>query len=587
MMVELDLEQLKAVESKSDRVLVLAGAGSGKTRTLIERIAYLIETQKVSPYEIMAFTFTRKAAQEIKARLVNRIGHQAYKITMGTMHAIALQMAQRFAEKIGLKKNLTVYSEWESEFLLKEVAKEIGLYGKTWKIQRKEIEQALFSYYHHKIIPDGKAGQLSSIFLQRCKENNACTYEELLIKLEELISVLAKYLQIKNILIDEVQDINAMQWRIIEKMCRHFKANIFCVGDIDQAIYQFRGAIPKYLIENQSSFDIYRLEVNYRSCTSVVEAANKLIKNNSNRIDKDIVPDSKELGKCVVLTNQNTENICEEVKKIFGSVIPHQESKSLQMAILSRNHYLLQKLSKRLNEAGVVHNYAGRKTKLTQSEEFIRFNSFLKLCVNQYDNFSFLLIKDMIGLSNEQYNDIRLKAVQDGRSHFQIWHISNNNKFTQFYNSIENRDIFSIAEILEFLLSVQPLALIDFKATLDFILSWVENNPEGKLQDYLSWLATYNIQDEITKESDLLTLTTIHGSKGLEWNTVIVIGCNEGILPSKQAIASGDIEEERRLMYVAITRARDKLILSVRPEQRETFGQIYENSISRFIEESY
>ena len=292
--MELDPQQKKAVITESKKVLVISGAGSGKTRVLTERIAYLIEQKKVSPYEILAFTFTRRAAGEMNSRLENRIEGKAHKVTMSTMHALGLNMIHKFGETIGLRnKTVTVYSEWEESYLLKEVAIELGIFKKTWKIPKKKVIDPMFAAYYERGIEPTRFDPgygLFKAFIHRCKENNALTYGALLIGLEMLIPTMAKYLHYRHILVDEVQDIDPLQWQIINKLCAAFNASLFTVGDIDQSIYSFRGAVPEYLIEHQDKFNIYRIETNYRSDAYIVQGANNLISHNQDRLEKTMRP---------------------------------------------------------------------------------------------------------------------------------------------------------------------------------------------------------------------------------------------------------------------------------------------------------
>ena len=285
--MELSAEQSAAVKTASKKALVLAGAGSGKTRVLISRIQYLIENKKVSPHEILSFTFTRKAAGEMKKRLETEIGSQAYKVTMGTMHGVALNYLQRFGELVGLNPGkITVYSSWEEQYLLKEVAMELGYHsGKAWKkIKKGDVEHVFNIFYttgawgcsdnEHEIT-------LMEAFFARCKENNALTYGTILTTFWELIPEITQFLNIRHIMVDEVQDNDPLQWSIVNKLCRQCNASLFAVGDIRQSIFSFRGAYPEYLILNQNQFDLYNLQDNYRSLPDIVDAANKLISHNA------------------------------------------------------------------------------------------------------------------------------------------------------------------------------------------------------------------------------------------------------------------------------------------------------------------
>ena len=577
--VPLDSEQQTAVETQSERALVIAAAGSGKTRTLIERIAYLVEEQQTSPYEIMSFSFTRKASGEIRTRLVDRIGNKAYHCSLGTMHSIALRMIQRFGDVIGLKtKQITVYGDWESEYLLKDVAMSLGLHnGKGWKkIKKGDIDKVFDHYYATGEEPDelNPVRDLFVSFIARCKENNSMTYGGLLTGLRLLIPTMAKYLTIKHILVDEIQDIDPLQWSIIREMETAFGASLFVVGDLDQSIFEFRGAVPKYLLEHQNEFDIYRLSFNYRSRASIVEAANKLIANNIDRLpmtmvatreDGNCYPDPIKINNVRIFKNMDSEAI---VKMLVSGN---------SSTVLARNHALLIRLSELLEEAHIEHRYIGKETALTNSEEFRRFHAFLKLIVNPFDNFAFLLIKDIVGLSASDYAEIRHSATRDGTTHFQVWHENEEREWPKPDRSLAGV-IKEMLTLCEWPFNINPI--------LDFIKKFIESaKNDVSISQYLDWLAVVDVQDEMKEDYEGITLMTIHACKGLEFDTVIVAGCNEEILPSKQAIRNGEIESERRLFYVAMTRAKDSLILTIRPEAKEINGRMYANPISRFIGE--
>jgi DNA helicase-2/ATP-dependent DNA helicase PcrA len=578
----LDNQQQEAVQTESKRALVLAGAGSGKTRVLIERIAHLIETQHVSPYEIMAFTFTRKAAGEIRNRLVERIGNKAYHIQMGTMHALALAMLQRFGDVIGIKgKQLTVYGDWEEQFLLKDTAIAMGVYnGKSWKPKKGDVDDVFFAYYSCGVEPSAldPVHDLFHAFIARCKENNSMTYGGLLAGMRLLIPTMAEYLKIEHILVDEIQDIDVLQWKIIREMEATFQAKLYVVGDLDQSIYEWRGAIPGYLIEHEKEFDIFRLQTNYRSEASIVAAANKLISYNQDRLPMEMVPTiTKADGSLVdVWTNMDSEALCDYLAR--SSTADRVNETKHPFTVLARNHALLEKLSMLLEADKIEHVYIGKDTALTNSEEFRRFHAFLKLSVNEFDNFSFLLVKDILGITQSEYAKLRLDAASAGASHFQLW--------SELEEADWPKPDQSLANVVAEILTLYKWHF-DLNPILDFIKKYIESAKDDvTIADYLDWLATIDVQDEVKESYEGLVLMTIHAAKGLEWDTVIVAGCNEEILPAKQAIRNNDIEGERRLFYVAMTRAKDNLILTIRPEVTYTGDRKYENPESRFIKEA-
>ncbi len=571
--MNLDAQQQHAVETESWRAMVISGAGSGKTRVLTERVAHLVENCKVSPSEIMVMTFTRKAASEMQSRLEERTGNSASELTLGTMHALALRMINRFGEVIGMKsRKVTIYCEWEEAYLLRDVALEMGLHdGKKWKgMKAGDVMNVLGAYYQRGVEPEASdpTHDIFKAFIQRCRENNALTYGGLMIGLRLLIPTMAKYLNIKNILVGEVQDIDHLQWDIILEMEKQFGAALFVVGDVDQSIYEWRGAAPKYLVDHQDEFWIYRLESNYRSVPSIVEASNRLIAHNQDRITKTMVATREDLlpGPGVsVMKDMDSERI--------GNLAPFF---TCPVAILGRNHFLLEKLSRLLEEKGMPHEYIGRITALTNSEAFRRYHAFLKLAINNFDNFSFLLIKNIVGISRDDYGRIRVSAAETGRSHFEVF--LGNTEYLQYQAFLGA----SLSEICDWIDSAFP-DLSPEAST--FIYAWEKDHPDS-IEEYLNFLALWDLQDEIKEEAAGISLMTGHACKGLQFPVVIIAGANEGIIPSKQSIANGEDESERRLFYVMMTRAQNQLIITSRPEHVEKDGRIFENPQSRFIGEA-
>lgn len=579
-MITLNQEQLAATQATGKNVLVIGSPGSGKTRCIVERVAWLMETQKVSPHELMLITFTRLAAQEMRKRIEVRVGLQAHKITIGTFHSIALNLFHRFGDLIGYKaKNITVYGEWEEDYLIREIAFDLGIYnGKSWKVKRGDINGMLNAYYSRGEEPkkEHPGYVLFRDLLARCRENQGMTYGGLLIGMKLLLPHIQKYLSWKHIIVDEAHDNNSLQWDLVLELQKLLDASLCIITDLDQAIYKWRGSSPEWILDHQDQFDIYPLETNYRSISKVVNSANRLIQNNTQRIEKQMFP-SRESGDPIEIVNEaESTTIANLIANIIaGGIAPGD------IAVLSRIHVLLEKIAERLDGLGVPYKKVGRKTEAINTEEFRRFHSVLKLIVNPYDNFSFLLIKDIIGLTRGHYNNIRLLSSGSGLSHFQTWR--EETEWTLFFRTASHHDLPSLLDKmnnLNFGFDVAPI--------IAFIMAWCADNPgikhtacdEGPLQNYLSWLATWDIQEEIEESSECVQLMTVHAAKGLEFPVVLIAGCNEGILPSKQAIASGDIEEERRIFYVGMTRAEDHLILCIRPNSEH-----FANPVSRFIGE--
>lgn len=604
-MTNLDDHQLAAVESAHMRTLVMAGAGSGKTRVLVERIAYLIEEKQVSPYEIVALTFTRKASSEMKTRLRLRIGNKARAITCGTSHGIAVDMIRKFNPA---KTRHSVYGEAESQMVLKDVAEELGVFKKTWKVPKKIIDAVLMNYAVQGQLPmeSDPARPIFTAFKRRCEQNQALTYDDLLVELHKMIPELAKYLNWRYILVDECQDLTPLQWGIINDISFNFKADIYAVGDLDQSIYSFRGAYPEYLLYDCSDYVRFILEPNYRSMPEIVAAGNNVIQNNVDRIKKTSVAfrEYPVLG--------NPLSFIDGMERIFGEVQLHKNIDSASIvdmisgrinsriprggiAVLARTHSLLQKISRLLDEKNIAHVYAGNKNSMLKELPAVTVHAFLRLLVNPMDNFSFMVIRKILCLSDLEYSELRYKATCLETSHFVSW-------MYLYTEDTPERRFFSCYDLLEALNFIFNMAtgltssepwVIDIKPIFAFIDNWLcdpsNNNPI--IQIYLDYVATFDTQDELDKGEDEqpnVILSTIHAAKGLEFDTVIIAGMNEGIFPSARAESSvKDMEDERRLAYVAITRAKDRLIMTVRPEHTvDAKGNGHDNPISRFVREA-
>ena len=578
--MELNVEQKAVVEAMERNILVISPPGSGKTRVLVERAAHMIEKRKVSPYELLLLTFTRKAAGEMRARIAERIGFQAKNITIGTFHAVALGLIQRFGDQIGLRPGrITVYGDWETQYLLKEVAMELGIYKKAWKPRKKDID-AVFNEYYNTGKPPDETDPVYPLFVSfaaRLKENNSLTYGGILTGLWWLLPDVAQHLKWKHIMTDESQDSDSLQWSLVEEIKRICKATLFCVADPDQAIFSWRGADVDYLVRNQGFFTTYRLKINYRSDAHIVEAANNLIKNNKIRVEKTMEPFKEAKVPIKIKNNMTSAGIV----GMYMSML--EQTPDLKAAVLGRNHFLLQKLSRLMDEANIPNTYIGKETALTNSEEFRRFHAFLKLVVNNFDNFSFLLVREVLGISTQEYATVRLYAAQEGKSHFQIWR----EKFTatpfECAESHGKNSLMDIAVETDILFKIKDETWQD--SVLNFVGEWIEVNPTGTIEEYLSWLATWDIQEEVKESTKGVQLHTIHSCKGLEFETVIIAGMNEGILPSKRDQSTEAIESERRLFFVAITRAEDKLIITTRPETSEFHGKVRSEPVSRFVGE--
>jgi superfamily I DNA/RNA helicase len=583
--MQLDEQQEAAVNSTADKTLVMASAGSGKTRVLVERIAHLITDQRVSAYEILAFSFTRKSAGELKERLVSRLGPIANRIMVGTTHSIAANMIRRYSTRANIK-NSVIYGSVETDLVIKDIAEDTGvLVKKKWTPPRKEIDRALLNYGATGMSPcdTDPARAFFGALKNRLKHNNAMTYDDLLVEFLALIPTLAKYIDWKHLLVDECQDLTPLQFQIVASISNNFPTTVFAVGDLSQSIYRFRGADPANILRLQSTYKTFLLENNYRSVGPIVAAGESVISHAKSRITMDVVA-KRGFPPPMVKRVVRTDGVDSEIVSAMAVF----DSQDREVAILSRTHSLLQKVSRLLTDRGVEHLYVGTKNTMLKEAPAVIFHSFLRLCVNRYDNFSFMCIRKALGISDIEYAEIRLMATSSDISDFEQWHF--------YAKDAELVSFFRMTNALEaiFWLSTNVTVTPEFAPVVRFAVEWTTPGDSSiksgfSIQAYLDYVATFDVQDEYPvddQDRPKVILSTIHGAKGLEFEEVILIGMNEGIFPGHRALEDPlELLDEIRLCYVGITRARDYLGLTSRPViSIDQKGNTKTQSESRFID---
>ena len=562
---DLDLQQLEAVRSPHQDTMVIASAGSGKTRCLTGRVAYLVEEMRVSPTELLCLTFTRRASGEMVSRLEKQIGRRAHKLNIGTIHAMALKYIRMWGDKLGLRPSqVTVYSQWEAEFLLKDTAllvKAPAKYLATMEQFYQTGAEPAIGHPHRRLF---------DVYMARLRQNNALDYGMLLLGMKIILPEICSR-PLSHVLVDEAQDLDELQWSLtLGIQALRPETGLFVVGDDWQCIYKFRGARPDLMIEHQKDFHVYRLETNYRSVPQIVEPSARLIKHNVNRTEKEMIPHRKDKGKTMVVMESDSKKTAAMLQGML-----HTQP---NIAVLSRVHVLLQKLSSELDELGVKHNYCGRRAKAMQGEDFRRVHAIFKLVFNPFDNFSFALARDILGVPDSTYLDVLRATSENGSTHLDNWLKSGS-------ADAEWIDIFGGKSLdLTMLCDRIYFKLENFRAMPVAIARQFADG--GKtLKQYLDWVATYDLQEEVVSDYEGLQLMTVHQAKGLEFPCVVLVGWNEGFLPSKQAVNAGEVEDERCVAFVGMTRAQDQLFICVRPEVTESNGKVYQNPVSRFIGE--
>ena len=618
-------------------MIVIAGAGSGKTRVLTYKIAYLM-TQGVDPFNILALTFTNKAAREMKERIANIVGDEAKNLWMGTFHSVFARILRIEAHKIGYTSNFTIYDSDDSQKLVARIIKELNLDKEQYKYkiifsrissmknnfisadQYVNDEEMLLS---DKISNRPKFHQIYKQYVNRCFKAGAMDFDDLLLKTNELLNsypdTLSKYQNIfRYILVDEYQDTNHSQYLIIRSLSDKFQ-NICVVGDDAQSIYSFRGANINNILNFQKDFPdskIFRLEQNYRSTKNIVNAANSIIEYNQKRLKKNVWTNN-ESGEKISVNKLLTDG--EEGRFVASSIFENKmqsQMKNSDFAILYRTNAQSRSFEDALRKKNIPYRVYGGLS-FYQRKEIKDVLAYLRLLINKDDEEAFKRIINFpargIGLTT--LNKIAIEAKNKSVSDYtflknyskssSILNNSTKNKLLEFVVMIESikaklqsLDVFEITkEVLkqsglynlykndESMEGVNRIQNIE--ELLNGIKDFVENNDKNQVSvsTFLQDVALATDQDNENNDNNKVALMTIHLAKGLEFPFVYIVGLEENLFPSAMNLNSRtDLEEERRLFYVALTRAEKKIYLSY-VLSRYRWGKPVDSEKSRFIDE--
>tara|TARA_B100000809_G_C15138566_1_gene531828 strand:+ start:1217 stop:3547 length:2331 start_codon:yes stop_codon:yes gene_type:complete len=636
--------QRQAVENTEGPVMVIAGAGSGKTRVLTYRIAHLIN-KGVDPFNILSLTFTNKAAQEMKERIGKIIGgKEARNIWMGTFHSVFSRILRNEAEKIGYPQNFTIYDTQDAKNLIKTILKEQGLDPKIYKpnLVYSRISSAknnllsAAAYNKNTTIQSEdrqsakpKIGEIYKIYEQRCFKAGAMDFDDLLFKTNILLRDHPKVLndyqhRFKYILVDEYQDTNFSQYIIVKKLAAAFE-NVCVVGDDAQSIYAFRGANIQNILNFKTDYPeakTYKLEENYRSTQNIVNAANSIIKHNTEQIEKNVFTSNVE-GKKIKVHRAATDN--EEGKIVANLIFDTQfsfQSKPKDFAILYRTNAQSRAMEEALRRKGIPYKIHGGQS-FYQRKEIKDLLAYFRMLVNPNDEEALKRIINYParGIGKTTLDKIAITANNNQKS---IWDvISNLNQYNIGINAGAQTKIGSFIEMIKSFtnqLSIKNAFDLgnDIASTTGILKElYTDKTPEGisryeNVQELLNGIKEFtetaneedgdvtpkgmveflqdvalltNVDNETEEDKDKVTLMTIHSAKGLEFPYVHVVGLEENLFPSQMALSSrAELEEERRLFYVAITRAEKAVHLSF-ATSRYKFGTLMFCEPSRFIEE--
>ena len=627
----LNPQQKAAVFHTKGPLLLLAGAGSGKTRVLVHRIAYLIDEEQVNPWNIMAITFTNKAAGEMRERVDDMIGFGAENIWVSTFHSTCVRILRRHIDLLGYDNSFTIYDTDDQKTLIKEVCKYLQIDTKQFperslmnEISKAKDEFLTPSEYETENQGDfrkTKVAQVYKEYQKRLKANNALDFDDLLFKTVELFQfhpeVLDKYQErFQYIMIDEYQDTNHVQFLFVSMLAGKYR-NLCVVGDDDQSIYKFRGANIYNILNFEKKYEdatVIKLEQNYRSTQNILNAANGVIRNNTGRKDKTLWTDNEE-GKKVEFTQYDTEY--EEAEMIVNKIeelinehnVSHQD-----IAILNRTNAQSRVFEEKFLLKNIPYKIVGG-VNFYQRKEIKDLISYLKVINNGQDDLAVRRIinvpKRGIGLTT--IDRIQEYALERGISFLDAAYEVENipsvaramNKIREFTDLIDDfrrketelilPDLFSYVveqtgyvEELEKENTEESLGRIEnIDELLNKIAIYEQGADEPSLNELLEEIALVADIDSLDGENEAVVIMTLHSAKGLEFPYVFMGGMEDGVFPSYMTIVSGDeseIEEERRLCYVGITRAKKELYLSS-ARMRMTRGQTQFNRVSRFIGE--
>ena len=629
----LNNEQREAVFCTEGPLLMLAGAGSGKTRSLTHRIAYLIEEKGVAPWNILAITFTNKAAQEMRERVDALVGYGSEDIWISTFHATCSRILRRHIDLLGYDRNFTIYDASDQKSLMKEVLKEMKIDTKQFpeRSVMSEISSAKNEYkspldYRNEYGSNFRNQRIADIYehyQKRLKENNALDFDDLLVKMVDLFQtnpdVLEHYQdRFQYIMVDEYQDTNTVQFLLVSLLAKKYR-NLCVVGDDDQSIYKFRGANIYNILNFEKVFpdaQVIRLEQNYRSTQNILNAANGVIANNKGRKEKKQWTENQK-GELVHFKQYDTEY--DEADGVVSRInfLAMRGVQYKDMAILYRTNAQSRIFEEKLKQKNIPYAIV-RGISFYDRKEIKDLMSYLKVVDSGMDDLSVKRIINVPkrGIGQTTINRLQEFAILNQMSFLDAVFNADEipevtralAKLHKFADMIEEfREYASeheISELLEHILDVTQYRaeleaegtdesisrLEDIEELFNDIAYYEEEEENPNLRDFLAEKDMYTLNagiDNLEDENNKVLLMTLHNAKGLEFNNVFLGGMEEGVFPGFGAMMSGDeseIEEERRLCYVGITRAKERLFLSA-AKRRMLRGQTQYNRRSRFIDE--
>ena len=625
---ELNDKQYEAVVNTKGPCLVIAGAGSGKTKVLTHKIAYIMQEENAKPWDILAITFTNKAANEMKERIANLVGDNVKDMWVGTFHSICVRILRRFIDRIGFDTSFIIFDTSDQKTLIKNCLKDLAIDDKLFneRLVQSEISNAKNDMlepfqYTAKAMGDYRKEKIATVYelyQKRLKENNAIDFDDIInytIKiLMENPDVLEYYSnKFKYVLVDEYQDTNKAQFTLITLLASK-NGNITVVGDNDQGIYSFRGADISNILNFEKDFPgtkIIKLEQNYRCTGNILKAANAVIKNNEVKYAKKLWTENEigKLPKVYLADNEYDEGsyIVEQIEHLKRE----EYYKYSDFAILYRMNTQSRAIEDIFRRENIPYKIIGG-LKFYERKEIKDIIAYLRLIQNTSDNLSLkrIINEPKRGIGKTSLDSIEELANNEGISMYKIIKDAQQYGLNRIY--LKSRDFINVIEELRQKqkdLTISELIKLTLKKTgymqalkdektieaenrienldefLTVAIEFEEQFAENTLADFLEGITLSSDLDNMEETEDSVTLMTLHSAKGLEFPVVFLVGMEEGIFPGYKSIGEPkELEEERRLCYVGITRAKENLFLTC-SKKRTIFGSTSCNAVSRFLKE--
>lgn len=619
--------QAEAVSYTEGPLLILAGAGSGKTRVLTYKIAYLIEQGIVAPWQILAITFTNKAAKEMKERALS-LTDKANEVWLGTFHSICVKILKREIELLGYGRDFNIFDEIDKEKLIKEVLKKLNMDEKKfvpssigYEISKSKDNMIMPDAYARDAAGDYRKEQIAKVYTMyqsQMKSYNAIDFDDIIMLTVKLFldhpDRLAYYQnKFRYVLVDEYQDTNKIQFTLIS-LIASAHGNVCVVGDESQSIYGWRGADITNILNFEKEFlgaKIIKLEENYRSTQTILKAANEVIKNNSAKIDKNLWTKNLEGEKIKYFSANNEYAEVENVVNQIDELCRKEKKTYSNFAVLFRTNAQARVIEDVFMKTGTPYKLIGG-LKFYSRKEIKDLTSYLKVLQNTSDTIS---LKRIINVPKRGIGDSAVDKLEEIASAKEISLfdvIKDSSNYSDLRSSgnvmffrdimlelLSKKDKLSISELMKEILKVTGYeAMLNeedskeaenrFENLMEYIgvaMEFEKENAENTLADFLDSIALVADVDNLEEGTEAVTLMTLHSAKGLEFDVVFLVGMEEGLFPSKRSLDEDErAEEERRLCYVGITRARQKLYVSS-ASKRTMYGSTSYTIPSRFVDE--